>query len=392
MKKISRISIINLLLILIATIVCSACGKGNQNTKDVVTELGLTHEKYLDIEYAKEFQIEYFEEGYKLITIHQDEKYLIEPKEISENNKVNEKDVEALGVTLLKQPLENVYLVASAVMDMQVSLGTLDNIRFSSVEENGWYIDVVKEKMKENQILYAGKYSAPDYELIKAEGCGLAIENTMIYHSPKIKEELESFGIPVLVDYSSYENNPLGRMEWIKLYGELFDSEQNACEIFDEKKNIIQNLQTVSTDEKDKATVAFFYITSNGTVSVRKTTDYVSKMIEMAGGKYIFDKLPDEEKDASSSVNMQIEEFYANAKNADYIIYNSTIEGELNSLNDFLSLSPLLKEFKAVKDNNVYCTTSNLYQSSMELGDIIIDINSIITGEDESLKYIYKLN
>ena len=38
----------------------------------------------------------------------------------------------------------------------------------------------------------------------------------MIYHTPEVKEQLERFGIPVLVERSSYESSPLARMEWIK--------------------------------------------------------------------------------------------------------------------------------------------------------------------------------
>lgn len=62
-------------------------------------------------------------------------------------------------------------------------------------------------------------YSAPDYELILSKNCDLAIESTMIYHKPEVKEKLEQFGIPVLVEHSSYESHPLGRTEWLKLYG-----------------------------------------------------------------------------------------------------------------------------------------------------------------------------
>ena len=79
--------------------------------------------------------------------------------------------------------------------------------------------------METGDILYAGNYSAPDYEQILAEGCDLAIENTMVYHTPEVKEQLEKFGIPVMVDYSSYETEPLGRTEWVKLYGLLADRE-----------------------------------------------------------------------------------------------------------------------------------------------------------------------
>ena len=43
----------------------------------------------------------------------------------------------------------------------------------------------------------------------------------MIYHSPEVKEQLEKLGVPVLVERSSYEQDPLGRMEWVKVYGAL---------------------------------------------------------------------------------------------------------------------------------------------------------------------------
>ena len=123
---------------------------------------------------------------------------------------------------------------------------------------------------------------------------------------------------------------------------------------------------------------------------IRKSADYLPKMIELAGGSYIFDDLGDEEE-ATSTVSLQMEEFYAGAKDADYIIYNSTIEGELSSLQDLLAKSPLLEKFKAVKEGHVYCTTKNLYQSTMELGTITSDIRKMLTGDDADLTYLYKV-
>lgn len=46
--------------------------------------------------------------------------------------------------------------------------------------------------MEDGDIIYAGKYSAPDYEMILNENCGLAIENTMILHTPEVKEQMEN--------------------------------------------------------------------------------------------------------------------------------------------------------------------------------------------------------
>ena len=98
-----------------------------------------------------------------------------------------------------------------------------------------------------------------------------------------------------------------------------------------------------------------------------------------------------EEDAASSTMTMQMEEFYAAAKDADYLIYNSTIDGELFSIEELTNKSSLLKNFRAVQEGNVFCTTKNLYQSSMELGTLIRDIHHMLAGEEEELTYLYRL-
>ena len=104
---------------------------------------------------------------------------------------------------------------------------------------------------------YAGKYSAPDYERIVDKSCSLAIESTMIYHCPQVKEQLEKLGVPVLVERSSYEADPLGRMEWVKLYGVLTGKEGLAEKLFETE---MKNLEGISDQKDTGKTVAFFYI------------------------------------------------------------------------------------------------------------------------------------
>ena len=212
----------------------------------------------------------------------------------------------------------------------------------------------------------------------------------MIYHQPEVQEKLEKFGIPVLVEHSSYESHPLGRTEWIKLYGVLLGKEDQAQKLFQEQ---VDKLKSVEDSENTGKTVAFFYINSMGAANVRKSNDYVSKMIELAGGEYIFHD-PAEDDNALSTMNMQMEEFYAKAKDADYIIYNSTIDGELDSIDELLAKSSLLADFKAVKDGNVWCTGQNLFQETMGLATMIEDIHTMLTSDDpklDSLTYMKKL-
>ena len=113
---------------------------------------------------------------------------------------------------------------------------------------------------------------------------------------------------------------------------------------------------------------------------MRKPGDYVARMIEMAGGRYV-PQVSAEEENALSSVNMQMEAFYESARDADYIIYNNTIDGELDSLAELLDKSSLLADFKAVREGHVWCTGKNMFQESMGLGDMILDIHRMLSGD-----------
>ena len=93
--------------------------------------------------------------------------------------------------------------------------------------------------MAAGNLIYAGKYSAPDYELLLSGGCTFAIENTMITHNPEVKEKLEELGIKVMIERSSYEKHPLGRLEWIKLFGVLFGREQQAKAFLMRRQHIL---------------------------------------------------------------------------------------------------------------------------------------------------------
>lgn len=345
---------------------------------------GLKYDHSLELEYADQFAVDYYEDGYALITIVNGGQFLLVPEGKDTPEGLDE------GISVIQAPVQNIYLVATSAMDLFCALDGLDSISLSGTNADGWYIDKAKQAMEDGSITFAGKYSAPDYELILSKNCDLAIESTMIYHQPEVQEKLEQFGIPVLVEHSSYESHPLGRTEWIKLYGVLLGKEDQAQKLFQEQ---VDKLKSVEDSENTGKTVAFFYINSMGAANVRKSNDYVSKMIELAGGEYIFHD-PAEDDNALSTMNMQMEEFYAKAKDADYIIYNSTIDGELNSIDELLSKSSLLADFKAVKDGNVWCTGQNLFQETMGLATMIEDIHTMLTSDDpdlDSLTYMKKL-
>jgi len=360
--------------------VCPEGGSGDVSWED------MEHTGSLELLYATQFCIDYYEGGYGMISIKDGCRYLVVP----ENGQIPRGLPE--NVTVIRRPIRNIYLAATAAMDLFRSLDGTDRITLSGTDASGWYIEEARQAIEEGRMQYAGKYNAPDYECILSKGCDLAVESTMIYHSPEVKEQLERLGIPVLVERSSYESHPLGRMEWVKLYGLLLDREEQAGACFEEQ---LKQLEAIAGRKPSGKTVAFFYIGSNGTVNVRKPGDYVAKMIEMAGGSYVPDDGRAEQENASSTMNMQMEDFYVAAKDADYMIYDSAIDGEPASIDELLEKSSLLADFKAVKEGNVWCTGKNLFQETMGLGDLVLDIFRMLTEEEPDayeMKYLHHLS
>ena len=361
---------------------------GGQTVAEQQETKELVYESSMELSYAENFSVDYYEGGYKVLTTMDGTKILTVPEDQEIPEGIEDDTI------ILREPVSNLYLVSSGVMDMFDKIDAIDTLRFSSQKADGWYIEGAKKAMAEGSLVYAGKYSKPDYELLVSGNCSLAIENTMIQHTPKVIEMLSDFDIPTLIEYSSYENEPLGRMEWVKFFGALTGREEDAERIFGEQEQIVEKiLQENQADKtgKEQQTVAFFYITSNGLAQVRKSTDYLAKMIEMAGGSYIFDNLT-EESSSRSTVSMQLEDFYDGAKDADYLIYNSTIDGGVKSIGELIDKFPLLADFRAVQNGHVWCTTNDMYQQSMSIGYMIRDIHSMLIGADESqMQYLFSL-
>lgn len=343
-------------------------------------------DRSMELVYADQFQVDYYGDACELVTIEGTGRYLVVEEGYDAPSGLPD------DVTVIRKPLKNVYLAASSAMDFMDALGTVPCVTMTSTKEEDWSIDSAAWALGSGDMTYVGKYSAPDYEALLMEECSLAIESTMIYHTPDVKEKIESLGIPVMVEHSSYESHPIGRTEWIRLYGLLFDREDEAESFFNEQKEIAEDVIRESVDTQETKTTAFFYITSAGLANVRKSGDYVARMISLAGGSYVPELPGIESENALSTMNMQMEDFYAGCVDADILIYNSTIDGEIGTVDDLLQKSPLLADFKAVKCGNVWCTEQDMFQHTTCSAEMIREIRLVIKGKaGDNLTYLHKV-
>ena len=380
-----------LLILCLLAAILTGCGSdggqagqdgNNGDTNDRILQIdGLTYEKSVTFDYARCLAIDQYEGGYSLVDVFDDAKYLVVPEGGSVPKELDD------SIQVIQLPLNHIYLGATAVMSLFDAIDALDHVSMTALKESGWTVENAAKRMREGKLVYAGKYNTPDYELILAQGCELAIESTMIYHTPDVKEMLEELGVPVLVDRSSYESNPLGRTEWIKLYGVLTGKEEAANAFFEKQKESVAELENYSSTGK---VAAFFYLTTDGKVVVRSSTDYVPSMIKMAGGVYAFDGVVDE--DGKTSVSMTMESFYEKARDADYIIYNASIDSSVKTIEDLIKKDEVLKEFKAVKNGACYTTGSSMYQRTDVIANMILDFHKVFTGQDtDQLEFLEKM-
>lgn len=360
---------------------CSSQSAGKAGSAAAPEIKGLTYKSKMKLDYASQFAVYYYSGGYELIKIKDDASYLVVPKDKKKPENLDK------DIIVIKKPVKNIYLAATASMALFASMDGLGSITMTGLKANGWSIKEAREAMKSGKIIYAGKYSQPDYETLLDKKCSLAIESTMIDHSPEVKEMIEDLKIPVMVDRSSYEANPLGRTEWIKLYASMIGREDEASDFFKKQEKKIDSLKDFKNTGK---TVAFFYISTDGKAVVRRSSDYIPTMIEMAGGKYIFKELDD--KDGKTSIPMSIEKFYDAAADADYIVYNGSIDSTVTNLSELKAKDPIIRKFKAVKTGNCWVTGASMYQRTDVVGDMILDLHKLFTEKNpKNLKFVTKL-
>ena len=345
----------------------------------------LVHTGSLDLAWATGFTVDLYEGDRALACIADGTRYLFVPAGDALQGIAED-------VTVLERPLSNIYLASSSTLCLFAALGAVDCVSHVSVTQETCTVEAFTQAIASGDIVYGGKYSAPDYEAFLNGGCRLAVENTMIYHTPEVREKLMQLGVPVIVEQSSLESAPLGRLEWIMLWGAMLDKVSAAQEVLDKQAQLIADVEARVAAQPLDCTVAFFYINANGAAVVRKPGDYVAKMIAMAGGTYAFAQLAGADENRSSSTTLEMEAFYAQAKDADVIIYNSTVAGRLKGLDELVALNPLLADFKAVKNRRAWCCEQNVYQQMTATGEVVADLHEAIADTDrDELTFFFRL-
>lgn len=126
MKRIGCKGFCWLLTLLSLACLFGCAGEGSptpEATQAAVTWDTLEFDRSMELLYADQFSVDYDQGGYAKLTIGDADTYLVVPEGAAVPSGLPE------GVTVLEQPLDSVYLVATSAMDLFRELDAMDAIR-----------------------------------------------------------------------------------------------------------------------------------------------------------------------------------------------------------------------------------------------------------------------
>lgn len=160
-------------------------------------------------------------------------------------------------------------------------------------------------------------------------------------------DNLQNSGLKVVLNGDWNESTPLGKAEWIKLFGVLYDKQNLADSIFSKIEK--EYLKTISIAKKatTKPTVLVgdifeskWYLPSG--------TSWSSLLLQQANTDYLW-----KETTGTGSLSLSFETVFEKAKNADFWITS----GQFSTLKAMTNANPHYSQFKAFQNKKVYSYT-----------------------------------
>lgn len=201
---------------------------------------------------------------------------------------------------------------------------------------------------------------------------------------------LEKLGIPIVECADYMESDPLGRAEWIKLYGMLFGKESEADSIFSKVTETYTQIEKEAQQETGSHPSLLYGLDNGGSWFIPGGKSYMAKMFASAGANYIFG-----ETTHSGAEPFAFETVYDKGCNADiWLILGTEVADK--TYKDLQRFS----NFKSYKEKRVYaCNTTKTsffdeipFHPERLLKDLYVIFHSEKYGDvNEYLHYYRKL-
>lgn len=325
--------IIFLILINIALISCKS-GSDKQGDKNAVK---------IELQYAKGLEIQQFKD-YKLITV-------IDPwqgaNSIEYNyyliNKNSKKELHVSNGTIIKTPIERVVCLSTthiAFIDVLNKINTIVGVSGSNYVNN---VDL-RSKIDQKKVLDVGYDNSLNYELIASLNPDIVITYGIGSQVASYNQKLNDLGINTIINAEYLENDPLGKLEWIKFIAAFYELDDKANEYFEKVVNEYNSLLNLTENIVEKPKV-LFGLPWKDSWFVPGGNSYLAKMVNDAGGDYFW-----KDNELRESIPFDIESIFLQAASAD--IWLNT--GTANLKSDILKVDSRFAEFRPFNNSIIY--------------------------------------
>jgi iron complex transport system substrate-binding protein len=291
-------------------------------------------------------------------------------------------------------PVKNIVCMSTTHAAMLAALGEENSI--SGVSGPGYvYSENLQKNIKAGLVADVGYDSGLNKELILSISPDIIMMYGIGSESAGYVGKIRELGIKVVFNADYLETDPLGKAEWIKLFGALYCKEEMADSIFKSEILLYDSLKSYILEKTSVRPKVLLGLPYKDTWYVSPGNSFICKIIADAGGEYLW-------KDTESSVSMPygIENVYLKALNADFWFNIGSIE----SKSEIEAVDSRLTNLPCFLEGNLYNNTKRItkkggndyWESGTVFPHLILkDIASVLHPElfnNNDLYYYKKIN
>ncbi|MCA0931509.1 ABC transporter substrate-binding protein [Lutimonas saemankumensis] len=162
--------------------------------------------------------------------------------------------------------------------------------------------------------------------------------------SNKLYRNIEKNGIPVIFNGDWLEDSPLGRAEWIKFFGALYDKEKEADSIFNTiEKDYLQAIEIAKGAQKSPTVISGVLFKDKWNLPAGES--FTAKLFQDANTDYLW-----KESEGQGSLVLSFESVFNKGRDADYWIGS----GYYTNMEELVSANSHYRKFNAFETGNIY--------------------------------------
>ena len=327
----------------------------------------------LQIKYAKGFDIQYFKNHKKLIikSPYQNSKEQFEFILSDSNNN----ELQTVSGTKINTPIQKVVVTSTTHIPM-LELLSVENTLIGFPHTKYVSSPKTRKLIDANLVREVGVKSSLNTEVLLDLNPDVIIGFSMT-NSNKSLSIMEKSGVPVVLNGDWLEETPLGRAEWIKFFGVLYNKENEADSIFNAIENNYHKARDIASKATYSPTILSGAIMSKDIWNLPAGKSFVAQFLTDANTKYLW-----EDSEGKGSLSISFESILDKGKAADIWI----APGYFSSKKQMLSKNSNYKDFNAFKNNQLYTFANKVGETG---GVIYFELGP--TRPDLVLKDIIKI-